>query len=157
MSKQVPARFLVVMIWVAAITWVLVMFGACSIKRDRTPAKQQNTPHVTTVPNIDIPVEQIDTNRDGRISHTEASNIHMTNTTTPIVIFLCVGAATLFSCIICVWAARRIPRNISTPDADKHTPVDEDPDFLSSTSARNTREPAAPTGKTERLRRSNDK
>lgn len=155
MSKQVPARFLVVMIWVAAITWLMVMIAGCSIKRDRTPAKQQNTPHVTATPNIDIPVEQIDTNRDGRISHSEASNIHMTNTTTPIVIFLCVGAATLASCIICVWAARRIPRKTDTPT--KPTPVDEDPDFLNSASARKTREPAAPKGKAERLRRSNDK
>ena len=150
-----PHKLLIAMVWAAAITWLLVMLTSCSIKRDRTPAKQQNTPHVTATPNIDIPVDQIDTNRDGRISHTEASQIRHTNTTTPIVIFLCVGAATLASCIICVWAARRIPRKTDTPTKPK--PVDEDPDFLSSASARKTREPAAPTGKTERLRRSNDK
>lgn len=157
MNKQVPAKFLVVLIWIAALTWLFVMLSGCSLKRDKAPAKQQNTPHVTTVPNIDIPVEQIDTNQDGLISHTEASNIHMTNTTTPIVIFLCVGAATLASCIICVWAARRIPRKVDTPTKPKPTPVNEDPDFLDSASARKTREPAAPKGKTERLRRSNDK
>lgn len=136
-----PHKLLIAMVWAAAITWLLVMLTSCSLSRHRTPAKQQRPPHVTSVQNIDIPVEQIDTNRDGRISHTEASQIHMTNTTTPVVIFLCVGAATLFSCVICVWAARRIPNKSNT----------------TTDSARSQREPAAPDTKTERLRRSNDK
>jgi hypothetical protein len=71
------------MIWVSAIIWLLGAIGACSIKRDPTPAKQQSMSHVVTTPQINTPVEQIDTNQDGLISHTEASNIHMTNTTHP--------------------------------------------------------------------------
>lgn len=140
-----------VMISVAIVTWLLVV-TSCSFKRTHTPAKQQVTPQQTTIQNHPIAVDQIDTNQDGLISPSEASHIRTTNTTTPIVIFLCVGAATLASCMICVWAAGRIPRKAHTT-----TTVDEDPDFLTGTSARSTQEPAAPQVKTERLRRSNDK
>lgn len=156
MNKQTPGRFVTVMISVAIVTWLLVV-TSCSFKRTHTPAKQQVTPQQTTIQNPPIAVDQIDTNQDGLISPSEASHIRTTNTTTPIVIFLCVGAATLGSCMICVWAAGRMPRKAHTSTPPPTTPVDEDPDFLTGTSARSTREPAAPQVKTERLRRSNDK
>jgi flagellar basal body-associated protein FliL len=162
MHKQTPGRFVMMIVSVAIVTWLLVLIS-CSFKRSHAPAKQQVTPQQTTIQNHPIAVDQIDTNQDGLISQSEASHIHQTNTTTPIVIFLCVGAATLASCVICVWAARRIPRKNEPENRNLSTSVDEDPDFLTSTPARSVRkarkarEPAAPQVKTERLRRSNDK
>jgi hypothetical protein len=153
MSKQVPVKFLVVMIWVAAITWLLVGISGSSIRRQPPPAQQQKIHHPAPV-TTPVPVSQVDQNQDGMISPSESRQLSHVDTFTPVVIFLCVGAATLFSCIICVWAARRIPKK--TPATTP--PSGEDPDFLDSARIRtDTREPAAPAAETERLRRSDDK
>ena len=120
---------------------MLLMCSSCRSKHTQSPAKQQ-THHITHTP-APIPVDQIDQNHDGMISHAEAQQINQpaiaTNTHTSIWIFACVGMATLLSCIICVWGARHTR---ATPARAHHT----------------AKEPAAPVkSKPERLRRSNNK
>ena len=151
MNKQVPVKFLIGLIWVAAVTWLLVMLMSCGLSRTQQPAKQQKnpTPQVSVTA---IPVSQADQNQDGMLDITEQQQLHTTNTDTAIWIFSCVGALTLLSCVACAWVARHTKRPASAPCC---TPSDDSHGSEPTTDT--TQLTAASGEKTERLRRSKHK
>lgn len=101
----------IILIW-GALMLLLASFGGCAkLRTGDGPAKQQNfsTSHSQAGEGSEIPVSQIDLNKDGMIDATEQAII-TSNGPDVLLTFGVITGSVFISILICAWMANRTSR-----------------------------------------------